>query len=153
MNSKSLSLAGIVVASLSLGAAAAADNCTGYDIGVDTHSETVEIAKDHTLTVVRFYSILTSEDAPIYHLGTGECTGSVLATPDGKVQATGHCARRDKDGDTWSIEWALPPGADKGTWKSTGGTGKFAGKRHSGWWQELRRDGKMSVARWAGNCK
>lgn len=154
MKIKLFTVAGVCVfTSLSLSAAHAADNCTGYDVTVDTHTETTEFGKDHSLTIVHNASILTSEDMPTYHLSTGDCTGSVLATPDGKAQATGHCIRRDKDGDTWSIEWVLPSGTDKGTWKSTGGTGKHAGKRHSGWWQEVRRDGKMGVSKWGGNCK
>src|SRR5215471_17318645 len=33
------------------------------------------------------------------------------------------------------------PGADKGEWKSTGGTGKFAGKGGSGWFQTVLMDG------------
>ena len=49
--------------------------------------------------------------------------------PDGKTQSMGHCARRDKDGDTQSISWQQEPGADKGVWKSTGGTGKYAAGR------------------------
>jgi hypothetical protein len=138
---------------LSLSTARAADNCTGYDILFDTYAETVEVAKDHTLTVVRSASVLTSEDTPAYQGTTGECSASFLATPDGKARATGHCARRDKDNDTYSIEWALPAGADKGTWKSTGGTGKFAGKQNSGWFQEVRRDGKMTLSKWGGTCK
>jgi hypothetical protein len=132
--------------------ALAADNCTGYDALVAISSETLEVGKGHTLTVIRNESILISDDS-IYHLTTGECAGTVLATPDGKTRSSGHCARRDKDGDTQSIEWSQAPGAEKGTWKSTGGTGKFAGKDHSGWFQIVRTDGQMLVTKWGGTCK
>jgi hypothetical protein len=71
---------------------------------------------------------------------------------DGKTQQTGYCARRDKDGDTTSISFYWPPGADKGEWKSTGGTGKFAGKQGSGWAQVVLADGKNLVVKWGGDC-
>ena len=74
-------------------------------------------------------------------------------TPDGKVRAMGYCARRDKDGDTQSIDWHIAPDAEKGSSLSTGGTGKFAGRTDSGWFQDVRSDGTMSVAKWGGTCK
>jgi len=130
----------------------AADNCTGAEATVDTYTETFQVSKDHSLTVVRSASVVMTEDAPMYNLTSGECTASVLATPDGKTQATGHCLRHDKDGDTWSLEWTQPSGTDKGTWKTVGGTGKFAGKHSSGWFQEVRRDGKLGAIKWGGSC-
>ena len=151
MNIKLLTIFAICAAATA--SARAADNCSGSKALLDSLADTVEISKDHSLTVVRSASIVTTEDIPLYNLTTGECAGSVLATPDGKAHATGYCLRRDKDGDSWSIEWVQPPGADKGTWKTTGGTGKFASKRGSGWFQEARRDGKMSVIKWGGTCK
>jgi hypothetical protein len=129
-----------------------ADSCTGYDVLVTSSAETLEVGKGHTLTVFRSESILISENS-IYHLATGECSGTALATPDGKVRVSGHCARRDKDGDTQSIEFSQAAGADKGAWKSTGGTGKFAGRADSGWFQDVRTDGKMAVSTWGGTCK
>jgi hypothetical protein len=126
--------------------ALAADNCTGYDALVTISSETLDVGKGHTLTVFRAESIVISDDHDsIYHLTTGECAGTMLATPDGKERWSGHCARRDKDGDTYSLEWSHAPGAEKNMWKSTGGTGKFAGKDGSGWAQNVRTDGKMGV--------
>jgi hypothetical protein len=133
--------------------ARAADNCTGYDALVTISSETLEVGKGHTLTVWRAESMVTSDDS-IYHLTTGECAGTTLATPDGTVRFSGHCARRDKDGDTYSVEVSQAPGAEKGMWKWTGGTGKFAsGKDNSGWGQTVRTDGKMFVVQWGGTCK
>jgi hypothetical protein len=133
--------------------ARAADNCTGYDALVTISSETRDLGHGHTLTVFRNESILISDDS-IYHLATGECAGTALATPDGKVRSSGHCARRDKDGDTQSVEWSQAPGAERGMWRATGGTGKFAGgKDSSGWYQQVRSDGKMVVTKWGGTCK
>jgi len=134
------------------GPAAAADSCSGYDSLVATYAETLDLGSGHTLTVFRQSSILTSDDS-IYNLVTGECSGTALSTPDGKVRVSGHCARRDKDNDTASIEFSQAAGADKGVWKSTGGTGKFAGKNHSGWFQDVRTDGKMTISKWGGNCR
>jgi hypothetical protein len=130
----------------------AADNCSGFDVLVTTSADTRDLGNGMTLTIFKSESILISDDS-IYHLATGECSGTALATPDGKVRSNGHCARRDKEGHLQSIEWLQAPGADKGTWKSTGGTGKYAGKPDSGWFQEVRTDGKMVVTKWGGTCK
>lgn len=131
----------------------AADNCTGYDNLVTVSAETVDLGNGHTLTVLRQHSALTSEDAPLWNLVTGECSGTVLTTPDGKARAVGHCLRRDKDGDSASIEWGLQPGAERGYWKFTGGSGKFAQRGGSGWAEMVRTDGKIEQYKWGGTCK
>jgi hypothetical protein len=131
--------------------AAAADNCTGYDALVTLSDETLVLGEGHSLTVFQAESMMVSDNS-IYHLTMGECSGTTLATPDGKVRHSGYCLRRDKDGDTQSIEWSQGPGAERGMWKATGGTGKFAGKTDSGWFQELRADGKMILTKWGGTC-
>jgi hypothetical protein len=51
------------------------------------------------------------------------------------------------------ISFHQAPGAEKGEWKSTGGTGKFAGKEGSGWFQNVLMDGKNSVVKWGGDCR
>jgi len=131
---------------------ALADNCTGIDVLVTQTAETTELSKDHSITIWKAYSVLSSPDS-IYDNATGECSGVILATPDGKTQSMGYCARRDKSGDTQSISWHSAPGADKGSWKAAGGSGKFAGKQDSGWFQNVASDGKMSVSKWGGTCK
>jgi len=142
----------VTFAGLFLCSTAYADTCTGYDVLVTTAADTRDLGNGMTLTTFQAESILTSEDS-IYHLATGQCAGTALVTPDGKVHTQGHCARRDKDGDTQSISFSQSPGADKGMWKSTGGTGKYAGKTDAGWFQDVRSDGKMAVSKWGGNCK
>lgn len=149
---RSANVVAMVIASTFWFAPATAAECTGYDVLISQTGETLEVGKSHTLTVFRSHSVLISENS-IYHLAMGECSGTVLATPDGKMRISGHCARRDKEGDTQSIEFAIAAGAEKGVWKSTGGTGKFAGKADSGWFQGIASDGKMSVSRWGGNCR
>jgi len=132
-----------------------ADNCTGVDVLVTQTAETAEtteIAKDHTITIWKAYSVLVSPDS-IYNNTSGECSGTILSTPDGKTQSMGYCVRHDKDGDTQSISWHQAPGADKGVWKSTGGSGKFAGNQDSGWFQGVMADGAMSVSNWGGSCR
>ena len=128
-----------------------ADTCTGYDILVAQSAETIDLGKGLKQTSVKSQSIVMSNDS-VYNLATGECSGTLLQTEDGKSQGSGYCARRDKDGDTVSIAWSLAPGADKGEWKSTGGTGKYAGKHDSGWFQNVPLDGKVSVTKWGGDC-
>ena len=153
MRTKKLATIAVAVGTgLFLCGTALADTCTGYDVLVTTSADTRDLGNGMTLTTFQAESILTSEDS-IYHLATGQCSGTALATPDGKVQSRGHCARHDKDGHTQSIEWSQGPGADKGMWKATGGSGKFAGKSDSGWFQSVRTDGKMFVTKWGGNCK
>lgn len=142
----------IVGGSLFLCSAALADNCTGYDALVTTSANTLDLGNGMTLTVFQSESIVISGDS-IYNLVTGQCSGTALSTPDGKVRSSGHCARHDKDNDLQSIEWSQAAGSDKGMWKSTAGTGKFAGKTDSGWFQGVRSDGKMTVSKWGGNCK
>ena len=146
--------AGYLIATglLVFGSASAADNCTGYDVLVTTAAETRDLGNGMTLTVFQSESVIVS-DGTIYNMTTGECFGTVLGTPDGKAHMNGHCARRDKDGDTQSIEFVQLPGADKGSWKAAGGSGKFAGKSDSGWFQNVRTDGKMGVTKWGGNCR
>ena len=128
-----------------------ADNCTGYDAGVTQNAETTDLGHGLKQTSVRSTSMLFSNDS-MYNLVGGERAGIVLQTEDGKTQQTGYCARHDKDGDTQSISFYQAPGAEKGEWKSTGGTGKFAGKGGSGWFQNVLMDGKNSVVKWGGDC-
>jgi len=150
---KKLASLGSLLACLVGPSVSIADNCSGEDVLVAQSAETIEVAKGHSLTVVRLFSVVTSGDTPIFDATTGECSGTWLTTPDGKTRGAGHCARRDKDGDTYSIEWSMAPGADKGQWRVAGGTGKFANKANSGWFQQAVADGKMSVTKWGGNCK
>ena len=133
-------------------AAYSADNCTGYDNLVTLHEATLDLGGGHTLTTFQQASLVTSDDS-IYNLTTGECSGAALSTPDGKVRAYGYCARKDKDGDTQSIEFSQAAGADKGVWKGIGGTGKFAGRSGTGWFQDVRTDGKMLISKWGGSCR
>jgi hypothetical protein len=128
-----------------------ADNCTGYDALVLQSAETLDLGHGLKQTSVRQESILVSNDS-IYNLLAGECAGTNLQTEEGKTQSMGYCARRDKDGDTQSISFHLPLGADKFEWKSIGGTGKFAGKQGSGWAQVVLTDGKNTVVKWGGDC-
>ena len=129
---------------------AQADNCSGTDILVWQSVETTEVGPNHSLTVLKGYSVIVSADSYL-HNTSGECSGTVLATPDGKVQMMGYCARRDKDGDTYSISFHQGAGATKGMWKSTCGSGKFAGKNNSGWFQADLADGMMATSVWGGN--
>ena len=151
---KTLCVAAVPLSACLVAGTAQARDCSGYDVLVNQISDTMELAKGHSLTVTKDASIITTADPKdIYNLTTGACAGTFLTTPDGKTRGAGHCLRKDKDGDTESIEWALAPGSEKGTWRSTGGTGKFAGVVDSGWWQGAVADGKMVVTSWGGTCK
>jgi hypothetical protein len=136
---------------VALPAISQAAKCSGYDSEVVESVNVTELSKGHSVTIVRSYSLLTSENS-IYTLGTGECSAVVLATPDGATRASGHCVWKDKDGDTYSNRFEQEAGADKTKWKTVGGTGKYANKSGSGWVQPVRDDGKMSVFKWEGEC-
>jgi hypothetical protein len=127
-----------------------ADNCTGYGTTVTQSAETTDLGKGVKQTTWKSTSVVMSNDS-IYNLAVGECAGVTLQTEDGKTQTMGYCSRRDKDGDTHSLVLHRL-GADKGQWKSAGGTGKFAGKQDSGWYETVLVDGKTSVGKWGGDC-
>jgi hypothetical protein len=131
-----------------------AAKCAGNNINTMLAWEPSEIAKGTTLTTFRHTSVIVNDDrsAP-NNLAAGECVGTLLATPDGKTQGGGSCARKDKDGDVLNEEWTLPAGTDfKGPWRNVGGTGKYAAASGSGQWEMVMSQGKMASVRWIGNC-
>jgi hypothetical protein len=133
--------------------AAQAAECSGYDVLVNQVGETLDLGQGHTMTVVRNHSLIVSNDpAAKDHLAIGECSGTFVNLPNGTSRGSGQCLRRDKDGDTYSLEWAIAAGAEKGTFKTTGGTGKFAKIANSGWWQNAAGFGKVFATKWGGNC-
>ena len=143
-------LAAIVAIGQSAMPAWSADNCSGRINNVAISSEVIEVAKDHTMVIFSAHSISTSDNS-LYN-GAGKCGGYAITTPDGKTRMVGVCARKTKDGDTWSDEWVLEAGAEKGTWKQSGSTGALANKKSSGWWQPISDDGKLFMGRWGGSC-
>jgi hypothetical protein len=130
---------------------AIADSCTGRFTNVGQSAETIDLGKGHTLTIFVARGSVTSENSS--QNGVGGCGGYVLTTPDGKTRLAYACARKNKDGDSWSDAGGIEPGADRGTWTQTGGTGVFARKNSSGWWQVAMDDGKVTSGIWGGNCK
>ena len=101
----------------------AADNCSGTINNVTTSSSTFEGAKAHSMTSFVYDQISRSENAPLFNVA-GECTGHMVTTPDGTVQMAGACIQKAADGSSYSSVWELSPGAERGTWKMVGGTGK-----------------------------
>lgn len=130
---------------------ALADNCSGRYSNVTLSAETIEVAKGLSVTYFHARGSATSDNY-VLNNGVGMCGGYALAMPDGKVRLVGVCARKNKDGDTWSDEWSMEPGAQRGVWRQSAGTGALAGKTNSGWWQPLASDGKTDTGTWGGNC-
>jgi hypothetical protein len=128
----------------------AADNCSGHFNNVTHTLSTVEVGKDHVLTSFIFHSITNSENS--LNNAVGECSGYALTTPDGKTRLAGVCARKTKDGGSFSDIWSKEPGAERGVWKMSGGTGALAGRTWSGWWQVVFEDGKLTLGKWGGTC-
>ena len=131
--------------------ATAAENCSGRYTNVQISSETHEVAKGHAVTFFVARGSSVSDDS--YNNAVGECGGYSLTTPDGKTMLAGICTRKGKEGDSESDVWSIEPGAERGTWKLVAGTGVFAGKNNSGWWQSMINDGKVDMGKWGGNCQ
>jgi hypothetical protein len=144
----------LAVFMLFAGATGQAATCSGVNINNALLFESNELADGTTLSTLRLSSVHVSEDtsSPL-HLAAGECSGALTTTPDGKTQGQGYCMRKDRDGDVYNEQWNLAPGAEKGSWKLVGGSGKYAGISGSGWWQVIMSEGKMAAVQWVGTCR
>jgi hypothetical protein len=129
--------------------------CAGTNINNLVSWDQTEIAKGTTHATLRLTSVTVSDDpGASNHLLSGECIGIYTMTPDGKSHGIGTCARVDKDGDVLNEEWVSTNDAgDKGTWKNTGGTGKFAKAANTARWEVIKLQGKLAAVRWIGNCQ
>jgi len=146
---------GLAAAWCAVPAASHAAKCAGTNINNTVAWEPTEIAKGSTLVTFRTTSVTMADDpGASYHQVSGECVGTFLIGPDGKTQAGGWCARRDKDGDVLYEEWVATDGTGgKGNWKNVGGTGKFAKAANSGRFEFTPLQGKMGSVRWVGDCQ
>lgn len=146
---------GLLAALCAVPAVSFAGKCSGTNINNLVSWEPSEISKGTTLAIMRATSVTVSDDpSAAYHLISGECIGQFVTTPDGKTAASGSCARRDKDGDVLNEDWVSTDGVgNKGTWKFTGGTGKFANAKGTAQWEFSPLQGKMGAVRWMGNCQ
>ena len=145
----------LVAAWCAVPAIGSAARCAGTNINNVVSWEPTEIAKGTSLVTMRITSVTVADDpnAP-YHQVSGECVGTFLTNPDGKTQASGFCARRDKDGDVLYEEWVATDGAGaKGNAKNVGGTGKFSRAASTMQWEFSPLQGKMGAVRWVGNCQ
>jgi hypothetical protein len=106
----------------------AADNCSGA---------WVEVGMNFGNTIVSFND---DHSAP-GHMALGVCDASTL-----------RCTYKDKDGDTWTDDVSVA-----GTWKTVGGTGKYANATSFGWSKTIRAEvgpeGMIDLGIWGGNCK
>lgn len=147
----------VVISSLGLAAlvsvSAQAADCGGYDVLVNQTVETTELGEGHSVTQLKAYSVMVTNDPTnIYHLTMGFCFGTMESFPDGSVKMAGNCARKDKEGDTYNLSWSQEPGAERGTWQSGDGTGKFAGLSDGGWFQNAGAEGDMFASAFDGAC-
>lgn len=135
-------------------AATLAAPCAGTNINNTGTWSPSEIGKGGKLSILRFTSVIVSDNsAAPYHLASGECVGSFLYGPDGKITSeSGYCARQDKDGDVLNEEW-IGNGSGKGTSKVVGGTGKFANARWTFDWQYTPLRAPTAAVRWSGDCR
>lgn len=129
--------------------------CSGININHTTlWSPSIVVKGAGGVASVKFTSVIVSDDpsAP-FHLASGECTGAAVLGPDGKIAAaSGHCARKDKDGDLIFEDWVVPsPG--KGTSKVTRGTGKFANASWTYEFQHRPLHAPTAAVTWKGDCR
>jgi hypothetical protein len=132
--------------------AAFADNCTGEYTNVGVSAQTFEVAPGHKVTFFLARSSSVTDGTSAFDI-VGECGGYTLTMPDGKTVTNGICTRKGKDGDSESDEFSMEPGAERGTWKQVSGTGTYAGKNNSGWYQPTMSDGTTNIGKWGGNCQ
>lgn len=132
-----------------------AGKCSGTNVNNLVSWDQTEIGKGTTHATLRVTSVTVSDDPSVpYHLIAGECIGSCMMTPDGKTKCVGTCARADKDGDVLNEEWVTTSDSgDKGTWRNTGGTGKYARAANTAQFEVRQLGGKMAISRWVGNCQ
>jgi hypothetical protein len=128
----------------------AADNCSGYYGNEMASSETIELSKGNKVTFFTNHETVSSGDSA--YTGLGGCGGYVFAAPDGKGWVSGSCTLVAANGDTWSYTFTEELGAGRGTWKAGNGTGQFANKNNSGWYEYAAAAGKMSTGKWGGTC-
>ena len=132
------------------GALAAAHECSGHYSSANESTSNIEVAKDHSIVYWTTRQASASDNSA--YNGVGMCNGYAITAPEGKVYMGGACALKNKDGDSWSYTWGMDPGAERGWWKTTAGTGALAAP-NSGWWQQTLSDGKTSIGIWGGTCK
>ena len=76
------------------------------------------------------------KEGDIFSNTSGHCAGAfTLIGEDG--HAYGSCSFTDADGDAFFGIYALNNMKEKGTWKVTGGTGKYEGMQQSGDWKPI----------------
>jgi hypothetical protein len=126
-----------------------ADNCSGHYTQVVTQFQSIDLGGGHKIDM--FWTKSTNDSTNSPYNGVGQCTSYAHAMPDGTVRWAGICGWKNNDG-SFAEEWALEPGAEKGTWKSAGGTGVYAAKSASGWWQVIVSEGGVTLGEWGGNC-
>ena len=140
----------LVLLGLKVAHAAPADNCTGFIAEVNrAYEQSLEVGNAGRVNSFTSYDIVTS-DAPEINGELGECRGTWVAS-DGKYTGGGYCSFKDKDGDTQYLRWEAS--FPVGTWRSVGGTGKWADNNNSGWIRLVTRDDKRTLLQWGGTCE
>ena len=119
---------------------ALADNCNGRWTNTSMSGDTIDLGDGHTLTTFFARGSLTSDNSPMNAVGA--CGGYVLTTPDGKVQLAYACARKNKNGDTFSD--AVPPALSFFGGVSEAGGGVSAGNA-SQFGSPLMMEARVSV--------
>ncbi len=118
-----LAYLGSIAAALVASNAAVGGEISGRYTNVVVSTETIEVAKGHSVTFfVTRTSSVSDNFAPANAL-VGECGGYTVTMPGGKTSSSGICSRKGKDGDSESDTWSVEPGATRGTWKLLVGTG------------------------------
>jgi len=77
--------------------------------------------------------------------------GFKIAADDKSATASGTCSYADLDGDVFHVSWQS--NLVEGTWKITGGTGKFEKFTGQGTFRPTKKyDNSWSISMWEGEC-
>lgn len=124
---------------------------SGYDVLTGAIVDSTDLGDGHSLLLYKGASVLVTDNATDpFNLTAGYCSGSLEFFADGSMNASGYCSRKDADGDTHSLSWKQGPGEEMGTWEMTSGTGKWAGVKGGGQYQQVMAEGEMSASKFSG---
>jgi hypothetical protein len=112
-----------------------------------------QVALDDKVSVIVFHNVtqVNTDKGGRYDGPAGNCGGTVTVLPDGTMQASGACTVMDGDGDVAMYQFQHMPGDQRGTFKRTGGSGKFAQDFRSGWYQQTAQQDNGASGLWGGD--
>ena len=151
---KKIALIGATTIALSSNEALA-EPCNGHVISKPLPSILLKEAPDGSkatwVSSEGLFIVASPQDHPANWVNR-VCGGGFKIAPDGKSgEGMGTCVYADMDGDVFHLAWEST--FVEGTWKITGGTGKFENISGSGTFKPKKRyDNSWGGSTWEGEC-